>query len=1097
MSKFFHFLRSVIFNAKIILTAVALVFIWHLGPLLAEQYHITLRSPDFELLSTITLLVMWIFYGVYHLLVSTPEQHATLKNQPLHQDALGILKSSFLQALNAIHHSKPRRLRARYQRPWILLLGDKESGKSTLLRESHLKLLDANSKNPNTGWHWYLNEQAIFLDVAGEYAFPEANSRIRQSLWNNLLKLSCNYRPQQPFSAILLVIDLPSLCQMDQPNNLLLRKIKQQLASLQNLKRNIPITVLINKIDLMSGFSEFFNDLDPGERKQLLGFTVPNAKTSQELNKNFSQQFNHFIAQMSQRLIWRLHQERSLRKRGRLKDFPLQLERLKPFLEKILQDLPLLGDTPLNGFYFSSSIHQAPTLLLTDATRTLNQNNEPGLISKSYFSYGLLTHLSHASHYEELYQLRKVWRRLGAYPATAVMLTLAALLMHYVYQKNLDHMTEIQNGLKLLATATEDAHHQPWITKLDALNKTMDSFSDQAQVTRYQWIGMGEAGKLQDKTAKAYEDLLNKKFTPYLQEILQTQIKSSIKDKDAYGLFSSLKTYLMLTESKELNAAYVNQWFSDYWKKEFKDDLSYQRKLTKHLTYLSQNASIHLASDFDLIKEAQKKLSSYPKQEQALLVLQDQYQRTDQALLSQKHALPGIDFSHATIPSLYDLKNFNAIYDQKIPALLSDFKQNAWVFGESLTLPESTDEKNNLVNQIRSSYIEHYAESWKKAMYSIEFSTPKDFKTAQESIGNLANVQSTFWRLITIMINNASINTRYNNAQPDANLVAISNYLNGGKDFESSRNLLGSLGLYLNLLAQSHDVNNTAYIAAVKHIQESNPDDPMSALLAQANHLPLPIQSWFKSLTEGCWELILGKAASYLDYLYTTTVFPEYTLHINNNYPIFKKSPNNIGLDDFNSFFGPQGTVDTFFNYYMKPFVNTKNFYWKWEKIDGKTLPIPQAQLEMFLRASLIRKMFYATESSGPALEFELKPEALSASVHQVNLNIGGQTISFDNQHSEAAVIHWPGPEAGLSSIRFELLSKQNPTITESGNWGWFRLLDTADLETTTNAKQFKVIFKAGDNTASYKLIAPSVINPYLPNILDKFRLEPSLLENN
>lgn len=1093
MNKFLNLLKKTILNTKVILSFVALVFIWHLGPLLAEQYQFTLSSPDFEILSTLALVIAWVFYGVYCLLKS-PLQESLLKTQSLHKDAWLNLKLSFDQALNAINHSKPRRLRGRYQRPWILLLGPAESGKTNLLIHSQLHLDNANQKNINTPWHWYLSEQGIFVDVDSNYSLPTQN-RIHQSLWNGFLKMVSDYRPQQPFSGVLWVIDLPSLCQSDESSVTLIKQLKKQLLSLQHLKRSIPVTILISKIDLISGFSEFFNDLSVEERKQLLGFMLANSSNPQELTKNFHQQFNHFIAQMSQRLIWRLHQERSLHKRGRLKDFPLQLERLKPFLEKLLQQLPWSIDTELSGIYFCSSMHQSSRLLLTDSSQT-SSNSSPLLSSKPYFVYGLLMHLSHASHYEELHQLRKVWRRLGAFPVTAVGLTLAALLMHYVYQKNQEHISEIQTGLKLLANAKENGHHQPWLTQLNILNSSLEKFSHKKNSSSYRWVGMGEAGNLQNKALATYNALLGKNLAPYLQEVLQKQIQKGMQAKRPYTLFSSLKTYLMLTNSKWIDPQYVNHWFANYWAKKFSDDPDYQQQLLTHLAHLMQTSN-SLNLDPDLIQEAQNKLQKYPLSEDGLITLEDQYQQTKQPLLSQKHILPGVDFSHANIPSLYDLKNFNAIYDQKIPELITKLKANVWVFGKLPSLPTSTEEESDLVKEIRKSYIEHYAASWKKALYSIQFLTPTDFKTAQESIGNLANSQSTFWRLIQIMVNNASINIRYNKDDPDPNLDTIETYMKGSKEFETTRGLLDNLGLYLNLIAEAHDVNNTAYISAIKHIQENSTEDPLSTLLAEANHLPPPLQHWLKSLAEGSWELILTKAAAYLDYLYSTTVFPEYTLHINNSYPVFKDATNNISLDDFNGFFGPQGTMDTFFNYYIKPFVNTKHFYWKWEKIDGKTLPISQAQLEMFLRAHLIKKMFYSNHENGPSIEFELKPEGLSPHVQQFTLNIAGQVLQFSSQYTEPTIVHWPGPDASFATLRFDATSRKHNSLTEPGVWGWFRLVDKSTLETTHSAKQFKLEFKLDHYTATYKLIAQTAINPYLPNILDKFRLEPSLLEDD
>ncbi len=1099
MNKLLIFIQKYLFNPRIILSLVALIFIWNLIPLLAEGYHIPLPQPLFELASTTALILYWLVYGAYSLLKS-PLIKAAAQTPSIEKNARLALKTSFHRALNALQKSKPRYLRSRYQRPWILLMGPRSSGKSSLLDHTQLKLLHSNlSTQTSATWDWCLNEKAIFIDAPGKYSLPNWRDKHAYSLWGYFLKLIKGYRPQQPLSGILLVIDVPTLCQIEgSATDELIKVLKKQMLSLQHLKRSIPITLLIHKIDLMTGFNEFFSDLGIEERKQLLGFTLSPTHKAPEFQKNLHQQFNHLIAQMSQRLLWRLHQERSLSKRGKLKDFPLQLERLKPFIEKLVHPLPWSKELQLNGIYFASSMQQSSTLLLEHSTKANRPKNTAALTPKPYFVDGLLAHLSHASHYEEQYQLRKVWRRLGAYPTTAVILTAAALMMHYVYQKNVEGIREIQIGLSLLSSTPENAHRPNWITKLNTLNNALQRFDTQKNSPNYQLLGMGEASQLQNKAFASYHILLAQSLIPYLQETLIRHIESSIKHNKTYPLYSSLKTYLMLTQPEHMDPNYVTRWFTHRWALQFPHDESYQEQLKHHLNQMLHSQNAHFEEDPALVRKAQATLHNYPLSEQGFWVLEDQYSYEQQALLSQKHAIPGIDFSQASISNLYALNHFNFIYDQQIPDLLKKLPSEAWVLGAMESMPHSAEEEAQLIEGIRVSYLRHYASSWKKAIYSVQFTTPTDFKAAQEAMGNLANPHSTFWQLINIMVSNASINARYNKDSLDPNLASITRFITENTDFKTTQNLLGALSLYLNSMAQANDPNNAAYIAAIKHIQNKNPDDPISALLQQAQLLPPPLQNWLKSLTEGTWGLILARSADYLDYLYTTNVFPAYLLHINDGYPIFKDSSKNILIDDFSEFFKPQGTMDTFFNYYVKPFVNTSHFYWRWSKIDGKTLPISQAKLEMFLRANLIQKMFYSTQEGGElGIEFELKPESLSNSVKQFTLNIDGQMLKFNSHSSEPSVIHWPGPDSNFVTLRFETRTQPQPTETKTGPWAWFKVLDASTLETTPDAKEYKLSFELDKNTARYRLITPNVINPYLPNVLDKFRLSPSLLEES
>ena len=43
---------------------------------------------------------------------------------------------------------------------------------------------------------------------------------------------------------------------------------------------------------------------------------------------------------------------------------------------------------------------------------------------------------------------------------------------------------------------------------------------------------------------------------------------------------------------------------------------------------------------------------------------------------------------------------------------------------------------------------------------------------------------------------------------------------------------------------------------------------------------------------------------------------------------LFKNAKQSITLDAFTTFFGPNGNIDNFFKYYLKPFVDTNQVYW-------------------------------------------------------------------------------------------------------------------------------------------------------------------------
>ena len=158
---------------------------------------------------------------------------------------------------------------ALYRLPWFMIIGEPASGKSTLLRKSGLDfpIGDAQVRGMhgtrNCDW-WFANE-AIFLDTAGRYIIET-----QEQEWIAFLSLIAKYRQKKPISGVLVAIAANSL--LTKNHDELLqdgRRIRNRVDELIDvLGVNFPIFVLVTKVDLISGFREFFSPLDVRYRDQ-------------------------------------------------------------------------------------------------------------------------------------------------------------------------------------------------------------------------------------------------------------------------------------------------------------------------------------------------------------------------------------------------------------------------------------------------------------------------------------------------------------------------------------------------------------------------------------------------------------------------------------------------------------------------------------------------------------------------------------------------------------------------------------------------------------------------------------------------------------
>ena len=93
-----------------------------------------------------------------------------------------------------------------YRVPWVLALGETNSGKTSLLRQ-----LDGQSSGNDSGVEWFFLQHGALLDIPGDFLIGKDGTTSADGRWKKLLKLLVRYRPHRPIDGILLTIPAPSM----------------------------------------------------------------------------------------------------------------------------------------------------------------------------------------------------------------------------------------------------------------------------------------------------------------------------------------------------------------------------------------------------------------------------------------------------------------------------------------------------------------------------------------------------------------------------------------------------------------------------------------------------------------------------------------------------------------------------------------------------------------------------------------------------------------------------------------------------------------------------------------------------------------------
>jgi len=188
------------------------------------------------------------------------------------------LRETFAAAATQLRKSSGGRT-SLYDLPWYAFIGPPGTGKTTLIEKSGLKFPVAQRAGARkvTGvggtrnCHWWFTDEAILLDTAGRFVTQDSNAARDRAGWLEFLQLLKKYRRRRPLNGLFVAFSAAELARATdeklQTDALIIRERLDEV--LGTLQVSLPVYFMITQCDLISGFSEFFDDLDTDARRQV------------------------------------------------------------------------------------------------------------------------------------------------------------------------------------------------------------------------------------------------------------------------------------------------------------------------------------------------------------------------------------------------------------------------------------------------------------------------------------------------------------------------------------------------------------------------------------------------------------------------------------------------------------------------------------------------------------------------------------------------------------------------------------------------------------------------------------------------------------
>ncbi len=1074
--------------------------------------------------------------------------------------------SEALSTLKKLKFKGKGNKKALYELPWYIIIGPPGSGKTTALVHSSLDFplaeqfgkgaLQGIGGTRNCDW-WFTNE-AVLIDTAGRYTTQDSHKVVDSSAWEGFLQLLKKNRRRRPINGAIIAISIHDLLLQTEEERIQHAKtIRTRIDELMDkLEIRFPIYLMFTKADLVSGFSEYFEDLSKEEREQVWGTTLPNApKPSQSPDFEYlDKEYQKLLERLYSREISRIHAERDVKRRAAIQGFPQQVENLKSVIDSFVKQTFVKNryqfQPYLRGIYFTSGTQDGTPIdrMMSSVSSNFGFARENVQLQqsqgKSFFLGNVFRDVifpeSELVGSNRKFEVLIKWAQRAAYAGIAILsIGLLTVWAGSITRHNM-FMSEVQSYVGEFNA--ENKRLSLWNKDLRVVLPTLNALAKASIVydqEEHPWLsGMGlYDGNVDDSADDAYEAQLKELFLPRIINYLEKQIQKGHKGGD---LYNSFRTYLMFNKTQQMDKQLISDWFITDWTQNMQGEASRRKELELHLKALLEldlepvqlNQRIISQTRSTLLrvpvhKRIYSRVRTKPEFNQKIDVLnmfgegvRDVYEITP----SVERAL--------LVPYMFTKEGYENIDLSTDSPVIADIVNERWVLSddENARVDFVKDDLDEISERVKELYMADYVSHWKKVFNALKLAKFTSVKQAGEVLASFTDpVYSPLLSILQVGASNTQLSSQMlqnlNDDHGEGKAGSVTGFMadkfKGTKVDQQFRDMnvllregskkpapitsivqkIQDVQDFLGEISVAPDPNKKAYqIAKARYMSGSG--NAITSLRSFSKKTPEPVKSWLIAMSDETWRIILSSAHQYVNSEWKNQVHSQYVQALAGRYPLKRSSSDELALFDFSEFFKPAGTMDKFYTELIKPFVNTRKG-WSNRVVDNHSLGLNSATLKQIRRALTIKNIFFRKNPEIPSISFKLKPYRMEKKDVRFLLEVGNQRISYNHGPKFWKDLNWSGEDENKRvRIVFEDLQEDRHEKTFDGPWAWFKLLDRANIKKTRKSNVYLATYTVTESRSGnrkehhsiqYLIKAKSVKNPFSQNLLGKFKCPSSI----
>ncbi len=828
--------QSYISRSAIIVIMICLA-IWFVGPKLSYQAYYPLEPILHRVIAIAAVILLW---GINNLIVMRREARTKKPAQtevekpldPIDIEVAG-LRRSFANAMTTIRDKwtgPERGTKSLYALPWFLVIGPPASGKTALITNADLKfpishlfgLEIIKSIRATEKPDYWVTSDSVLFDLPGGWMqtedVPIEDSKLidptrrrkevltrEGRLWKAFMELLVQYRPRRPINGVVLCLDLPELLRSSDDERVNLASvIHSRLVELsEKLGTRFTVHIVINKLDKLAGFKEFFFLLPKSERTSPFGFsfTVNDVVNADSWQEEFSNQFKLFMERVNDDMIDRLYGQRDTPTRRSIYAFVRELAAIGPIISEFLKNA-LHSDkfsTPpmIRGLYFTSprqegvpfnallsriaQEHELPAPIMP-AHAGLSQPHFTGeLFQKIIFREAGLAGDNHV-----------VERRKRFAFNSAVTASVLALLTFgfFLYQASQDNRARADNVVSMTRNyvglpKTENASRDisvlvPPMNAIRAATDEYPGWREASESRRY--LTLYEGRRVGPKVEEVYRDLLKERFLPTIATNLRDDIVrlgNDPKTNDSDLRLETLHSYLLLgdlgirdeldanEETANQGSHFVKDWMMKTWQKRYEGNDLTQASLNQHLDYSLLQARLATPLDDEVVRKAQADLRRVPRDLRLYRNIESLAQRQNPTRESFQTVIgPSFDLvfkldppepKRASVPFFFTKKGFLDFFIDQNKKLSVKALEDSWVTGEREKVIYSSEDLEAFRKKVRHRFATEYIDAWYNSANALEITDFQNIDHAVSVLGEINGPANPLGRMLGLIKVNTEI----------------------------------------------------------------------------------------------------------------------------------------------------------------------------------------------------------------------------------------------------------------------------------------------------------------------------------------------------